>query len=358
MIAVREGDELLSLGATGEEEWVRVHEKRVVASTPVVTCSARYLEDANFELGGYAVSKNTNSVVCSFPPPYVRQSTTNDRATREAYTDERTGRQFDICGAVDGKFCDARGAEVSFKQGFHVASLSASNREWKDRVQGAIDRELGSGFEVFVASQKIHIRNKTTKAVKVFSARRGFNSTVEFGGVRFYRASPDGADGELPINSLASATTEVYRQLEEQKYIAFTQKDPVDLVKADKKRQDAMRADADVYMNGTVQFLGAGENLILGLPIGTRREPVQLMKSENSKELELQCLQYYLLGFWYGDGCVSSNNSNDLSARVCIEVGRNENVARFIAQANRGETCVPPNGNGTDLAFSWTSSIL
>ena len=351
MISVREGDELLSLGATGEEEWVRVHEKRVYASTPVVTCSTRYLNDAkNFELGGYAVSANGNDVLCSLPPPYVSRDTRNDRATREAYTDEETDRQFDMCGAVEGKFCDARGVGVSFKQGFHVASLSASNKEWKDRVQSAINQELGTGFEVFVAKQRIHIRNTRTGDVQVFGARRGCNSTVEFAGSRFYGA--DGGDGEVPIYSLDSATTEVYRQLEEEKYVAFSMKDPVDLVQADENRQDAMRADADVFMNGTTQFLGAVGNLILGLPIGTRREPVQLVEnSENSKELELQCLQYYLLGFWFGDGCVSPNNRNDWCARFAIGVEADEDVAHFIAQANRGETCVTPNGNGTDLAF-------
>ena len=349
MIEVREGDELLSLGATGEEEWVRVHEKRVVASTPVVTCSARYLNDAkNFELGGYAVSANGNDVLCSLPPPYVSRDMRNDRATREAYTDEETGRQFDICGAVEGKFCDARGVEVSFKQGFHVASLSASNREWKDRVQDAIDRELGPGFKVSVATQKLHIRKEGTRDVQVFGARRGYNSTVEFAGLCFYAAHGVGA--EVPVYSLDSATTEVYRQLEEQKYVAFSMKDPVDLVQADKNRQDAMRVDANVYMNGTTQFLGAGENLILGVPIGTRREPVQLVKSENSKEFELECLRYYLLGFWYGDGCVSSNNRNDLSARFSIGVEAHEDVAHFIAQANRGETCVTPTGEKSDFA--------
>lgn len=351
MISVREGDELLSLGATGEEEWVRVHKKRVISSTPVVTYSTRYLEDAaNFELGGYAVSANGAGVLCSLPPPYVCQNTRDDREKRETYTDEQTGKQVDICGAMEGRYCDSDGAQKYLKQGFHVAALSATHQEWKARIQQVIDRELGPGFEVSSKTQKIHIRNTRTGDVQVLSARRGLDSTVEFAGLLFYKIVklPDGGVAEVPIYSMDLATYELYRQLEDQKYVPFTFKDPIELVQADEERKNAMKEDADAYVTGTVEFLG--QDLLLGLPIGARREPVQLKKSENSKELELQCLRYYLLGFWYGDGCVSSSR-NDPSARVCIEVGENENVERFIAQANRGETCVPPNGNGTDLAF-------
>ena len=347
MISVREGDELLSLGATGEEEWVRVHKKRVISSTPVVTCSTRYLEDAaNFELGGYAVSANGAGVLCSLPPPYVCQNTRDDREKRETYTDEQTGKQVDICGAMEGHYCNSDGAQKYLKQGFHVAALSATHQEWKARIQQVIDRELGPGFEVSSKTQKIQIRNTRTGDVQVLSARRGLDSTVEFAGLRFYRA--DGGDGEVPIYSMDLATYELYRQLEDEKYVSFTLKDPIELVQADEERKKAMKEDADAYVTGTVEFLG--QDLLLGLPIGARREPVQLNEKQTPKEYELQCLRYYLLGFWYGDGCVSSYR-NDPSARVCIGVGQDEDVERFIAQANRGETCVPPNGNGTDLAF-------
>lgn len=351
MIDVNVGDHLLSLDVTGKEEWVRVGGKSVRVSTPVLAVSARYLDDVDtFELGGYAVSADGAGVLCSFPPPYVGQDTAENRADREAYVDDVSGRVFEISGAVVGGFCNEDGANRTLRQGFHVASCSETVQEWVDRVQRAITQELGAGFTVTQTSNIMYITNTETGVKVGFPGRKGKQSTFEFSGLYFYQrfTAPDGSVQPVKVCTLDLAKYFVYRGIEDGRYVPFTYKSPAELLAADEERQNAMRRDADCQFVGTVEWLGAGHNLLLGLPTGTRREPLQVNDDLDDDALELMALKYYLLGQWLGDGSVSANE-NDNNARLSIEVGPLENVHEIVAQANNDETCEDDDGVETDL---------
>lgn len=337
---VRVDDFLLSLNANGDEGWVRVCGLRGIQSARVISYSTRYLnDDANFALGGYAVCANTNRVLCSFPPPYVTQDRSGTRHIRETYQVPRDGRIFEISGCFKSEHCSVDGSSSATRQGFHKAACSPDRRAWVERMQRALDAELGRGFTVGRTPKVplLTITDTATRRVHVCAGRRDFKSTWRFQGNFFYRIVEEhGRRTVVPILNPGAAVDELYRKLEET-YVPFTWRDPNDLMEDDLARSIAMTQDEAYRVTGTVQFNGAGETLMVGVPIGARREPtVQETATMDDLENEDAAALAYLLGLWLGDGCVTAWDSH--VAQVVIGVSAQEDLAATINRANNDET--------------------
>ena len=115
------------------------------------------------------------------------------------------------------------------------AACSPDRRAWVERMQRALDAELGRGFTVGRTPKVplLTITDTATRRVHVCAGRRDFKSTWRFQGNFFYRIVEEhGRRIVVPILNPGAAVDELYRKLEET-YVPFTWRDPNDLMEDD-----------------------------------------------------------------------------------------------------------------------------
>jgi hypothetical protein len=352
---VNVGDEVKSLDANADEEWVVVRQTRSARNANMCEYTARYLQDPTYAFGGFAMAMDGDvRVLCSLPPPFVTQDREGGRVQRETYVppgrEEEDGVH--LYGATKTQYCSQEGAAVKFRQGWHVAACANDANDWVRMTQAAVTARLGPGFDVSLDRRFggfIRIQHKASGQVQEFRNRRTDASTWEFSGLHFY-VDREGDVDPLPIRTSAEAEEALYEKLE-QLYVPFVERSPIELVEADAARMRAMALDAEHVENGCVQFLGAGANFLVGIPVGNRTEPV----IEDVEDIETNALKCYMLGLWLGDGCVSGTPNTNV-ATFAMDLHEDEgderrdiaadirHVANLIRQANADE--LVPNDDG------------